>query len=183
MHWKQFSELINVWKDRSIPLTLKVKLVRVLIWPVLKYGCEGWTIRKLEESKINASEMWIYRRVLRLSRAERRTNESVLQHLGVRKELLERIAEKKTCLFGHQMRHPNLDAFHYILHHQPTKRKRGRPQTNLKSNVKSWLNVVLTTAGRQTTDRDGFRTWCRQARELNTKMIRTTTSVSISFLV
>lgn len=162
------TELTNIWKDKSMPLKLKVKLVKVLIWPVLMYGCEGWTIRRLEENQINASEMWIYRRVLRISWTERRTNESVLQQLGVRKELLGRIIERKLTFFGHQLRHPNLDGFHNILHHQPIKRKRGRPQINWKTNIKSWLNVDLTTASRQATDRDEYRTWCRRARELHT---------------
>ena len=54
---KKTIELVNVWKDKSVPLRLKVKLVKVLIWPVLMYGCEGWTTRKSEEKKINATEM------------------------------------------------------------------------------------------------------------------------------
>ena len=59
------AELINVWKDKIIPIKLNVNLVKVLVWPVLMYGCGGWTINKLEENKINASERWIYRRVFR----------------------------------------------------------------------------------------------------------------------
>ena len=92
------AELINVWKDRSMPLKLKVKLVKVLIWPVLMYGCEGWTIRKQVERKIDATEMWIYRRVLRIPWTQRCTNESVLQQLGVKKRAFRQNSRKKAIL-------------------------------------------------------------------------------------
>ena len=92
-------ELVNVWKDKSVPLRLKVKLVKVLIWPVLMCGCEGWTIRKSEEKKINATEMWICRRIQRIPWMQRRTNESVLQQLGVQKELFGNIVERKLAFF------------------------------------------------------------------------------------
>ena len=60
-------QLTNIWKDRAISKDLKLKLLRALISPALMYGSEGWTLRKEEEDKINSAEMWIYRRMPRVS--------------------------------------------------------------------------------------------------------------------
>ena len=57
-------QLNNIWKDRGIPLVLKIKLLKCLIWPVVIYGCEAWTLRKQETDKLRAAEMWFYRRLL-----------------------------------------------------------------------------------------------------------------------
>ena len=64
---KKMVDLNSVWKDRGIPTALKVKLLKCLIWPVMLYGSETWTLKCDEISKINAAEMWFYRRLLRVS--------------------------------------------------------------------------------------------------------------------
>ena len=76
-------QLNNIWKDRGIPRYLKIRIVKTLIWPVLMYGSEAWTLRKLERDKINAAEMWFYRRLLRVKWSDRRTNDSILNELSV----------------------------------------------------------------------------------------------------
>ena len=57
-------QLRNLWKDSSIPTELKIHLLKCLIWPVVMYGCEAWTLRKSEEFRLNAVEMWLYRCLL-----------------------------------------------------------------------------------------------------------------------
>ena len=64
-------QLNNIWKFRSIPKHLKVSILKCLIWPVVMYGCEAWTLRKEEENKIKAAEMWLYRRLLRFQWTEK----------------------------------------------------------------------------------------------------------------
>ena len=54
-------QLNNIWKDRGVPNSLKIIILKCLVWPVVMYGCEAWTLRKEEEKKINAAEMWFYR--------------------------------------------------------------------------------------------------------------------------
>lgn len=78
---RKMIELNNIWKDRSIPTVLKVQLLKGLIWPVMLYGCEAWTLRTDELNKINAAELWFYRRLLRVSWTDKRTNESILSEL------------------------------------------------------------------------------------------------------
>ena len=60
-------QLTNIWKNRGIPNILKIKLIKTLIWPVMLYGAEAWTLRKEEKNKIEAAEMWFYKRVLKMS--------------------------------------------------------------------------------------------------------------------
>ena len=71
-------ELDTSWKDRGIRKELKMKLVKALIWPVITYGAEGWTLKKDDERRLEAAEMWCYRRLLRISWTEKRTNKSIL---------------------------------------------------------------------------------------------------------
>ena len=67
-------ELDAIWKERGIRKALKMKLVKALIWPVITYGAEGWTLNKDDERRLEAAEMWCYRRLLRISWTEKRTN-------------------------------------------------------------------------------------------------------------
>ena len=70
--------LNNIWKDRGIAKGLKITILKALIWPVMMYGSKAWTLRKNDENRINAAEMWFYRRLLRVSYTEKRTNESIM---------------------------------------------------------------------------------------------------------
>ena len=71
-------ELDTIWKDRGIGKELKkMKLVKALIWPVISYGAEGWTLKKDNERRLEAAEMWCYRSMLRISWPKKRTNKSI----------------------------------------------------------------------------------------------------------
>ncbi|GFS23159.1 endonuclease-reverse transcriptase [Elysia marginata] len=74
--------LNNIWKDKSIPKPLTFKLLKTLVWPRMLYGCETWTMRKADELNIEAAEMWFFRRLLRVSWKDRRTNGNVLAEMG-----------------------------------------------------------------------------------------------------
>ena len=129
-------QLNTIWKDHSIPITLKIKLLQCLIWPVLMYGCESWTIRKSEEDKIQATEMWFYRRLLGVSWKEKRTNESILEQLGVTRILMTKIMQRKLKYTGHALRNTNTDLMKSVLvgKIEPT-RKQGRPPISLIDNI------------------------------------------------
>ena len=90
----KMTQLNNIWKDRSIPIDLKMKLLKCLVWPVMTYGCESWAQKKDDDNKIQAAEMWFFRRLLRVSWKERRTNDSTLEELGVERTLLIMINRK-----------------------------------------------------------------------------------------
>ena len=87
----------------QMTLFLLLPLVRALVWSVVTYGSEGWIIHKAEEKQIEAFEMWCYRKVLRVSWIDHRTNEWALSRLEVEKSLLARIRTLKLSYYGHVM--------------------------------------------------------------------------------
>ena len=72
---RKMTTLNNIWKDKNIPIQLKLNILKSLIWPVAIYGSEAWTLKKQDVNRLNAAEMWFYRRILRISWTEKRTNE------------------------------------------------------------------------------------------------------------
>ena len=88
---KAIMELDTIWKDRGIRKELKMKLVKALIWPVITYGAEGWTLKKDDEIRLEAAEVWCYRRMLRISWMEKWTTKSLLDELQTRRKLLAQI--------------------------------------------------------------------------------------------
>ena len=123
-------QLNNIWKDRGIPNHLKIQILKCLVWPVMFYGCEAWTLRKEEENKINAAEMWFYRRLLRIQWTKIRTNDSVLQELSVEREALNIIIKRRLKYVGHANRNSKTDLMTAILQGKVEgKRNRGRPPT------------------------------------------------------
>ena len=88
---KRMLDLVPIWKDRGITKDLKMKLVRSLVWTVLTYGAEGWTLTKADEKRIQPAELWIYRRMLRVSWTEHRTDDSILTELGTTRHAASRI--------------------------------------------------------------------------------------------
>ena len=74
-------ELQDLWNDRNLSTVLKMKLVKILVWSVLLYGLEGWTMTKADENRVLAAEMWFWRRMMNISWKEKRTNRSILEKL------------------------------------------------------------------------------------------------------
>ena len=96
--------LTTVWKDRGITLQTKVKLVKALVFPIVLYGAETWTMRKTEREKIDAFELWCWRRVMRVSWMERKTNVWVLENVKPKWTLESRVIKAALSYFGHVMR-------------------------------------------------------------------------------
>jgi len=78
------ASLQKIWKSHSIPISTKIRLKKALVWPVAMYGCESWTLRKHEETRLDAFEMKALRKILRVSWTAKKTNEWVLNKAGIR---------------------------------------------------------------------------------------------------
>ena len=96
-------------KDRKLSIPLKVRLLKCFIWSVLLYGCESWTLSAALTRNIEATEMWFYRRMLRVSYTAHETNISVLQRMGQERQLLRTIKERQTSFTGHIIRKGELE--------------------------------------------------------------------------
>ena len=99
------TNLKKIWKDKGITKSTKVRFVKALMFPVLMYGCESWTINSKDEAKLNSFEYWCWRRLLRISWKDKRTNRSILSELNIQPELHTQIVKQKikifwTCLYS-----------------------------------------------------------------------------------
>ena len=99
--------LDNMLKSRDITLPTKVSLVKAMVFPVVMYGCESWTIKKAEHWKIDAFELWCWRRLLRVSWTARRSNQSILKEINPENSLEGLMLKLKLQYFGHLMRRTN----------------------------------------------------------------------------
>ena len=97
--------LEKIWKDKHLSLETKTRIVNAMIFPVILYGCETWTKTREMEKKIDACEMWTWRKMLRVSWTEKRTNESILMEIGQARGVLslrQMAAKQKMMFFGEQ---------------------------------------------------------------------------------
>ena len=97
------TKLDSILKSRDITLPTKVHLVKALVFPVVMYGCESWTIKKAECRRIDAFELWCWRRLLRISRTSRRSNQSILKEISTEYSLEGLMLKLKLQYFGHLM--------------------------------------------------------------------------------
>ena len=100
--------LDSILKSRDITLATKVHLVKTMVFPVVMYGCESWTIRKAERQRIDAFELWCWRRLLRVSWTARRSNKSMLKEIGPEYSLEGLMWKQKLQYFGHLIRRTDL---------------------------------------------------------------------------
>ena len=99
---KAVTNLDSILKSRHITLPTKVHLVKSMTFPVVMYGCESWTIKKAEHQRIDAFELWCWRRLLRVSWTARRSNQSILKEISPEYSL-EGLMKLKLQYFGHLM--------------------------------------------------------------------------------
>ena len=97
------TNLDSILKSRDITLPTKVPLVKAMVFPVVMYGCESWTIKKAEHQKIDAFELWCWRRLLRVPWTERRSNQSILKEISPEYSLEGMMLKLKLQYFGHLM--------------------------------------------------------------------------------
>ena len=100
---KVITNLDSILKSRDITLSTKVLLVKVIVFPVVMCGCESWTIKKAENRRIDAFELWCWRRLLRVPRTARRSNQSILKEISPGWSLEGLMLKLKLQYFGHLM--------------------------------------------------------------------------------
>ena len=98
------TNLDSILKSRDITLPTKVRLVKAMVFPVVMYGCESWTVKKAERRRIDAFELWFWRRLLRVPWTARRSNQSILKEITPECSLEGLMLKLKLLYFGHLMR-------------------------------------------------------------------------------
>ena len=97
------TNLDSILKSRDITLPTKVCLVKAMVFPVVRYGCESWTVKKAECRRIDVFELWCYRRLLRVPWTARRSNQSILKEISPEYSLKGLMLKLKLQYFGHLM--------------------------------------------------------------------------------
>ena len=107
---KVMTNLDSIFKSRDITLPTKVHLVKALVFPVVMYGCESWTIKKAEQQTIDAFELWCWRRLLRVPWTARRSNQSILKEISPECSLEGLMLNLKLQYFGYLMQFDSLES-------------------------------------------------------------------------
>ena len=110
---KVMTNLDSIFKSRDITLATKVHLVKAMVFPVVMYGCESWTVKKAERRRTDISELWCWRRLLQVSWTARRSNQSILKEISPGCSLEGMTLKLKLQYFGHLMR--RVDSLEKIL--------------------------------------------------------------------
>ena len=152
------------WKDRGVTLETKVELVKVLVFPIVLYGAETWTMRKHERWKIDAFELWCCRRILRVPWMERKTNIWIIENIKPDWTLEPRVRNTVLSYFGHVVRAGWMedDAMLGIMNGA---RKRGRPRQSWLDTLKGYsIGATISNMIRDARDRTGWNgaATCRQ---------------------
>ena len=123
---KVMTNLDSILKSRDITFSAKVHLVKAMVFPVVMYGCESWTIRKDEDQRIDAFELWCWRRLLRVPWTARRSNQSILKEISPGCTLEGLMLKLKLQYFGLLMRRADSFEKTLMLRKIEGRRRRGR---------------------------------------------------------
>ena len=137
---KVMTNLDSILKSRDITLPTKVRLVKAMVFPVVMYGHESWTVKKAERQKIDAFELWCWRRLLRVPWTARRSNQSILKEISPGCSLEGLMLKPKLQYFGHLMRRFDSSEKTLMLGGIEGRRKRGRQRMR-------WLDGITDSMG------------------------------------
>ena len=132
---KAMTNLDSIFKSRDITLPTKVRLVKAMVLPVVMYGCESWTVRKAECQRIDASELWCWRRLLKVPWTARRSNQSILKEISPEYSLEGLMLKLELQYFGHLMQRTDSLEKTLMLGKIEGGRRRGRQRMR-------WLDVI-----------------------------------------
>ena len=130
------TNLDSILKRRDITLLTKARLVKAIVFPLVMYGCESWTIKKAERQRIDAFELWCWKRLLRVSWTARRSNQSILKEISPGCSLEGLMLKLKLQYFGHLMRRPDSLEKTLMLGKIEGRRRRGRQRLR-------WLDGII----------------------------------------
>ena len=140
---KVMTYLDSILKSRDVTLPTKVHLVKAMVFPVVMYGCESWTMKKAERWRIDAFELWCWRRLLRVSWSARRSNQSILKEIIAEYSLEGLMLKVKLQYFGHLMRRADSFEKTLILGKIEGRRRRGQQRMRWLDGITNSMDMSL----------------------------------------